>query len=332
MLWVIMIHCLFWCGFFSYPVWLSVLKGLLLVEMPLFFFISGACNAFSRASVGRFYINRFQRIMIPYWAYGAVCVALIVVYSCPASLSWFAKLAFSWIMIPVQLPISTLNYLNWALWFIPVYLLVMLIFPLLRQIYKTSSVALKYFPLVVMAISVAVLELFDDGLVVYFLKMLAFYGFWTYLGLFYGDLFKSVMVKPALAIASVCAIVTILLVFVMHRSPDMQVNKFPPNSIFLVYSIGAMSVLYAFSDYIVNIIRFVRRNQVVDWIFVQYMQSGLVIFLFHPLMFLTFSYTLRPLMVGLSQLIIFPVYLLVAIVGGAVLGRVFSWCERIKFV
>ncbi|MDR2511322.1 MAG: acyltransferase [Bacteroidales bacterium] len=55
MIWVILTHCLYWLGYFS------SIKSFLLIEMPLFFFISGASNGMSnKKSLKGFYTNRFE--------------------------------------------------------------------------------------------------------------------------------------------------------------------------------------------------------------------------------------------------------------------------------
>src|SRR5690349_10117734 len=70
MIWVLMIHCLYLTPILK-PRW-DVPKSLLLIEMPVFFYLAGASNGLTRTrSLLRFYASRLFRIALPLWVYGA---------------------------------------------------------------------------------------------------------------------------------------------------------------------------------------------------------------------------------------------------------------------
>ncbi|MDO5138386.1 MAG: acyltransferase family protein, partial [Oscillospiraceae bacterium] len=73
MIWVIVVHTLYW-GNFSSDSSFNLIKSFFLFEMPLFFFVTGASNSFSRSTgYYRFVFRRYKRILIPYWVFALIC-------------------------------------------------------------------------------------------------------------------------------------------------------------------------------------------------------------------------------------------------------------------
>lgn len=326
MIWVILVHCLYWLGYFSWQ------KSFLLIEMPLFFFIAGASNGMaSKKSLGTFYLTRFQRILIPYWIYGIICVVLISIVSTPETVINFIKLVYSWAN-PFAGAHSSIRYLPYAIWFIPVYLLIMLAFPLLRKIH-THAYKLRYLPLIFLLLMIGILNFFGDGgKILYYAKMFVFYSFFTYLGLFFSVITEKRKIFPALTIATICLFTMFVLVKFCGQSLNMQNNKFPPNFMFFSFSLVALTIFYVFSDIIVKTIKFLRRNVVFDWIYQQYVQYGLTIFLFHPFVLLLLDYLKKTCFVGVNSKISFTIILLLAIPLSAIIGKMFSWVEKIQVI
>ncbi|MDR1762200.1 MAG: acyltransferase [Bacteroidales bacterium] len=318
MIWVILVHCLYWLGYFSWH------KSFLLIEMPLFFFIAGASNGMaSKKSLGVFYLTRFKRILMPYWIYGIICVALISIVSTPETIKSFIKLAYSWVN-PFASTLSSITYLTWAIWFIPVYLLVILAFPLFEKIRNIQY--MRYFPLFLLLLLIGILNFFENGgTVLYYAKMFVCYGFFTYLGLFFTEITKERKIFPAFAIVAICLLTMFVLVKFFGQSLNMQNNKFPPNFMFFSFSLAALTIFYIFSDIIVNAIKFLSRNKIFDWIYIQY---GFTIFLFHPFVFLLLGYLKKNYFAGVNSKISFIIIFLLAILLSAVIGKMFSWVER----
>jgi peptidoglycan/LPS O-acetylase OafA/YrhL len=178
MMYVIFIHCLYWIGLFNGK-YSSVIKSLFLIEMPLFFFIAGASNSLGRKrKLFNFYFSRFQRILLPYWIYGIICIALTIIAQ---KMMHFEQLRYFSLSIPnFFIPISNVPYLTGALWFVSVYLYIILLFPFLKWYYERhENDNGKFIPLLVFP-----LLLGNNGWeVLYDAKMVFFYGFWTYLAM-----------------------------------------------------------------------------------------------------------------------------------------------------
>lgn len=116
----------------------------------------------------------------------------------------------------------------------------------------------------------------------------------------------------------------------------MQSNKFPPNIVFLIYTFGALLALSMFSKHIIHVVTIMRKNRIFDWIYKQYIHKCYTIFLYHPLSFLIMNVILK--YSGLNDFIFFNdwicflVYMSLTIPMNAVIGRMFSWGEKIKII
>jgi hypothetical protein len=279
-----------------------------------------------------FYLSRFQRILIPYWIYALFCILItlaakrIIHFEQEKIVSAGLPLLFS--------PVSNLPYITWSLWFVPVYLYVVLAFPLLKWYHaRHENDAKKYIPLIIFAVLIC-----NNGWeVLYEAKMTLFYCFWAYLGLFFKrlDWHESAKTKAKIApIVVFCALAVLWFIQNDAGRANMQSNKFPPNIVFLVYTFGALSALYIFSKYIFAAINRLRKNRLFGWIYKQYIQNCYTVFLYHPLSFLILYVVLR--YTGLkeylfrNELICFFVYMILTIPMCAVAGKLFSWAEKIK--
>jgi surface polysaccharide O-acyltransferase-like enzyme len=157
MLWVVVIHNIYHLGYFDRATG-DILRSYVLFEMPLFFFITGASNSYSKNNgTIKFYISRLQRILIPYWIYGLICFIVNFVHSWhKESASFTLTQAIKWI-IPWDKQPSALPYLAWSLWFLPVYLGVIILFPLLRKLKESKFKLFSILPFVALPIAVFLL-------------------------------------------------------------------------------------------------------------------------------------------------------------------------------
>ena len=83
---------------------------------------------------------------------------------------------------------------------------------------------------------------FDLG----WIQNVVFYLFWAYIGLFYTDIIlwlKNHKFRKFLGLVVLIGIVAIFIFAVMGQTIDMQDNKFPPNLMFGLFSIVAMSLI-----------------------------------------------------------------------------------------
>jgi len=338
MIWVLIIHSLFWTGVFKTGVEYTV-KSFLLIEMPLFFFLAGASNYMSkRKSILNFYFTRLQRIIIPYWIYAVICIVLTSIIAILQHSKINNLLIMKW-LIPFGAQETSLQFLTWALWFIPVYLLIIITFPFLRMyLDKQRKKILKILPLLIFAICLVLMDFYkiSGTTFFYYTRMLIFYCFWIYLGMFYNILKDNIHINKLknIILFIICVVTSVLLVLTPYYSLDMQINKFPPNFLFLLYTLGALSLMYYFSNHIVILVKFLCKNIVIDWIFKQYINSGYTIYLFHPFAMLLINRSMGFFKVGSfmanHNYITFFVYIILVIPLGAVLGKLFSWTEKIK--
>ncbi|MDR0507891.1 MAG: acyltransferase [Dysgonamonadaceae bacterium] len=332
MMYVVFIHCLYWIVLFNGK-YISIIRSLFLIEMPLFFFITGASNALGRKrKLFDFYFSRFQRILLPYWIYGLICIALTVIAQ---KTTGFEQSTYFSLSIPtVFVPVSNVPYLTGALWFVPVYLYIIIIFPFLRWYYERhENDAGKFIPLLIFPFLLS-----NNGWeALYDAKMLFFYSFWTYLGLFFQkiDILGSIKSKiKVIPVVILCAIAVLWFLNKGEHSFDMQNNKFPPNIVFLVYTAGALLTFYLFSKYIITGLNILRKNKITGWIYKQYIENCYSMFLYHPLSFLALyvflKYSGLDEYVFQNRWICLFVYIIITIPATAIIGKIFSWTEKIK--
>lgn len=281
-IWVILIHSLFWTHVTS-DVW----KSYLLIEMPLFFFITGTSNSLGRKkSILQFYKSRLKRILIPYWTYALICLTFILLLGIDKqynSINWF---------LSFPKPTSSLPYITWHLWFIPIYLLSIFLFPSLRYLYENLNETFKFLPLFILFFLIFWLDSVHwwNGNLEYFIKNTTFYSFWVYLGLFYFHFKEKAWSKPIRLMIFIESIV-ITYIFV-HFGPyniDMQQNKFPPNGAFLILNLGYFSLLTLISKYIFSFFQIRPLKNVI----LTYSKFGYSIYLFHPFGFLIVEFFLN---------------------------------------
>ena len=241
MFWVIVVHVLYWADFFTDP-YINLLKSFCLFEMPLFFFVTGASHSFRKINgYFRFIGRRFQRILIPYWIFAVICALLSIgKLGINGDMDFLTgvKIFLSW-MIPVNRQITPVPYLTWALWFVPVYLCVITILPVLKQM-KDSARKIEFAFLLT---GIFVLTCF---LKMGWFQHVAFYSFWTYVGLFYRDIKAAAEQKNTrryFLYSATAGAAAVCILYLAGQTLNMQVNKFPPNIMFLVFSITMMSLI-----------------------------------------------------------------------------------------
>lgn len=338
MMYVIFIHVLFWLA----PFGNSIFPGFLLIEMPLFFMVTGMANYFAHTDdLRRYYISRLQRLLVPYWCYALLASLLsggLGLYKdkWPAGGDSFADIVLSWLN-PFGTWLTTLPYLSWAMWFIPVYLLVMAVIPFLKQSFLAEVWQTRILP-----------ALFFPSLVALFQWMgwqehkllweTVFYAFWVYAGFFF---IRYVHEKSSREKVLPCLggfIIGIALMIALYcnnlGSLDMQANKFPPNVIFFCYTFGIMSIVVLLMEQIHHGIQCLQKNRIFNWIFSVYRDNCYSVYLYHPFAFLILKGILH-LLHAESFLHQHPI-LLIAIcypfllVTAAAIARLFSPIEKIK--
>ncbi|NEW07089.1 acyltransferase [Paenibacillus sp. SYP-B3998] len=285
MIWIMLVHCLYWMGLFASE---NVIISFFLIEMPIIFFITGASNSLAKPkTLVHFYISRFKRIILPYWIYSCIAIVLI------ASASIFFKQENHLVILDWFFPHSyglwsNWPYIAWHLWFIPVYIMIIALYPFLKRIYDYLPSYTKFLPLV---LAIIILFCFiDNKPYSIYVKYLLVYGFFTYLGLFYPDFKEQKNLKYT---AGVIGIISFVICFLLVKSPDyplnMQYNKFPPNSLFLFYNLMMLCFLYIGGKYILKLLSLSKIKRILDI----YSSLGYTIYLYHPFSFVVLSVLLN---------------------------------------
>lgn len=331
--WVLFIHCIYWTGLFTSDK-VTVIKSYLLLEMPFMFLITGAGYALSSKPIKfkTFFSSRISRIIIPYWVYALICVFLIQItvtflqvsggisYS-----SWFLTMGFKldlWSSVP---------YLTWHLWFIPVYLLILVILPLLKKANIELKGKQRALPILLLFIVFFLLEILniDNYLLNYYLKNVLFYSFWIYMGMFYLDFKNGRFKNRYLLIISIVSYVAVYFLTRDMYEVDMQVNKFPPNFSFFMFSLGNMSLLLLLKDYI-----FLLANKLrITNMFVVLGKKSYTVYLYQSFSFLLAVMILNVFQISLNDHDILGVlyFMVVNILCAYVNIRIFGKVEQIKF-
>ena len=284
MLWVIVVHTLYWGNFCSNNYY-NLIKSFFLFEMPLFFFVTGAGNSFSKIKgYFSFVLKRYKRILIPYWVFALICVGWTILRiirregGIEAGIA--GKIILSW-LIPVDRQMTSIQYLTWAVWFVPVYLCVVLFIPLFKRV-KQSGMSLPFlFTLVVLFVLTCIFKL---G----WIQNVFFYSIWTYIGLFYSDiilLLKKQRFVYMLLTTALAGIGSLILLHITGHSIDMQNNKFPPNLIFLIFSVTAMSLIILIIPYINDFYNSICGLSIAQKVFDLFSKRSLTIFLYQVFAF-----------------------------------------------
>ncbi|MDR2512887.1 MAG: acyltransferase [Puniceicoccales bacterium] len=341
MMHVLVVHSLFWPVHPELYSDASIFRALFLFEMPLFFFLTGACNKSGKRGILNFYFSRFQRIVPAYLVYCLLGAALTFATG-KGLRQGFSDIFYLFSVFPPPgAPVTHLPYLTRALWFVPVYLSIVLILPLLQRIHHSCRQPYACIPFVGCALILFALVFFSfpgNPRTGNILSYVIFYSFWAYLGFYYDRLDLRAAVKTKIKVIPliiVCFSITGVFVYGNKNFSDMQANKFPPNFVFLAYSLGVMGLLYLFYSTLHRFLAFCRCLPAFAWIFTQYSTHTYTIFLYHPLCFLAIKFLSEWLALW-DKLCAHPflcisVHAVLAIPLGAILGRFLSWPERIKF-
>ena len=282
-LWVLVVHVLYWGGFFTNG-YINLLRSFLLFEMPLFFYIIGATNSFSKVnSYFGFIIKRFQRILIPYWVFAVIC-AILSMLKCALEgyLDFIGaiKILVSW-LLPINMQQTSVPYLNWAVWFVPVYLCIVLIIPLLNSMKRSKYKIGFAFLLLGLFVAICLLNL---G----WIQNVFFYALWTYIGLFYSDIKSAANNKKTrkyfwFAIAA--TVIMICLIYFADQSLDMQFNKFPPNITFMVFSVMTMAAILLIVPYLDRFFDWLEKCNFANKFFYLFSSRSMTIFLYQVFAF-----------------------------------------------
>lgn len=227
---VCVIHVVYWFDVFEEPV-----KSILLFEMPIVFFISGASYSLKprNITIHSMVISRFKRIIMPFYIFLAILFIFIFTGFFNTDIREFNLYDITKILMTGGS--EKIPYYGYT-WFISVYLLVTCSLPIQQRIISSS----KPFPYIITCfIPCLALHFITIPFSDWFIKELFTYNFFFMLGYLY---YRSIKLSTMIKIATVTAILT-LSGFIYGFMIPMQDNKFPPNLFFLLFSFTALCLL-----------------------------------------------------------------------------------------
>lgn len=255
---VFIVHGLFWLRLLPQSI-----SSLFLFEMPAMFIISGYAYFQYEDSRARklipfgareyffFIVSRFTRILTPYLVYALACIALL--YFWPG-LGKFGEYNFWSLFIAWINPFNfgkgfTSNLLDLHLWFIPVFLFVSALLPFAAKLrpFKNPNFLLLLLGIAILAYASTKIQFTGSD----FAKKILFYLLFALFGYYLArsaDYFSRARFG-LIALASLLLMVGLVALNDWNlKVMDMQVNKFPPNHIFFIFSCFWIS-LFLFLGY-----------------------------------------------------------------------------------
>lgn len=319
--WVLLVHVLYWLNFLQWGM-VATVKSWLLLEMPLFFFITGAGLSLSEPKPwGRFVLRSYRRMLIPYWCYALLCIGITAIHDGAVN-----RVLLRYWLIPDNPQPASVEFLSDALWYVPIYLLCALLIPLLRRWVKR--------PLPVLVLMVTML-LAGERQGWYYVPNVAVYSLWIYAGLHYPQLKARYIDRRGkrwelLLTAAVGATLVWVLCQCGGGSPDIQTHKFPPDGVFLAYSLCAMSLFALAAPGLVWVTDWLGRVKILDWAMDRLGRYSLTVFLYQSLAFLLLREIVnRADAVGIRQSVQFPICCVLIVVLAVILAVVFGPLENL---
>ena len=316
---VVLVHILYWLGIFSEGFSVTA-KSFFLFEMPVFFFVTGAVNSLGgQQKYKTFCFKRIKGLLFPYYVYSAICILVSVAYYIlhnRFTAKLIIQLLLTWI-VPLDHQMTPLSYLTWAIWFIPVYVITVFLFPLIQ------SAVLKFgWRMIICLIAVfAGIEMLCtfihqntsfEGYAAGFytaldiLQKSFFYLIFMGLGVLYPRLKnrsrKGVITATAILILSI--ILLLVCKTFLGDTLDMQTNKFPPNHMFLFYSFAVLCALYIAKPLLKRgYLRMTRCIPILDKWVLLFSHNSIYVFLYQTFSFLIIDIFLRLLKVNNDYLV-----------------------------
>lgn len=307
---VCIIHVLYWLGVGSEPI-----NSLLLFEMPVIFFISGAAQYIKpkvKENLRGHFWNRINRVLFPYYIYAITMLFLAFLIAIPFYVQGQPDRIISnyhWFHVKEIILCNNIPYFHyiWHLWFIPPYLLLsctftyqmLLIERINRWLYLAASIILF----------LVVIILTDDMTI----RSVFCYNIFMVGGY---TLYKRVNQQTIVLLLTVSLVLMVISGLLGFNFIPLQKHKFPPDSLFVLYGVISMCLLSLIFS----------RVTIPNWkIFQIWNQRGYTIYLYQSLVFFLISKIIGkfPYFCN-NSLIQFLIYFVLAFVFSTILSY-FTW-------
>lgn len=276
------VHVLYWLKIGEEP-YLSII----LFEMPVVFFISGAALSCNNKQKSFIYImhSRFKRIMEPYYVYAflSLCIISINTVLCIGSFDITKYVLHDYLNILTARTIPQSPYC-WHLWFIIPYLAISVSAYFQFLIIKKIPV----FIYITICTLVYLLTLCQPNVLI---RYLCLYNIFFILGYL---LYKRIPTRTILQLITPVSIVLIL--SIIATGGDMQEHKLNGDFIFLLYGLAALGVLS-------TVFSFIKIPQMA--ILNKWNKNGYTIYLYQNFFFCFFVVVILPLINNLPGFLIF---------------------------
>ncbi len=232
------VHVTYWLGTFGQPI-----SSLILFEMPVIFFISGAAISLGGKHRGLLptLANRAMRVLAPYYVLAALCSIAFLVFSLVRGhdiLQKHTAVVIFKALWPTDgaLPVPYTRHL----WFVTPYLIVCCIFCFYQKLADRSN---RYVFLIAFLSLCAFVQMLTDNMLI---RNVVFYSF------FYaaGYLCYNKMTVNQMTLVGICSLSVVALLYVFGWKGSMQLHKFPPDMLFLCYGITSLCILGIILNYI----------------------------------------------------------------------------------
>lgn len=251
---VCFIHVMYWLKIGTEP-----LNSFILIEMPLIFFISGASLSVNKSSKNfvQTIRSRIKRVLIPYYIYAFMMVAIVALLSVVwylwypqiehifgtkvASKYMFNITAYSWNDILAILSCSNIpqSPCVWHLWFILPYLILSCTFELQKKVLARVN---KGGYCIICIIAFTIISAITHN---FLLRYIFCYNIFMVIGFCY---YKNIKAKWIVTVGVISALIVAFLYCEGVAFCPMQNHKFPPDFLFVAYNLTilcATSLLFS---------------------------------------------------------------------------------------
>ncbi len=258
------IHVAYWLDAVPEP-----FASVLLFEMPVIFFISGAALSVSkkRKKFTSVVTNRAKRVLLPYYAYAFACVAVFAAYYLLFDTDRSEPLVYVVIRSlwpddgSVPVPYA------WHLWFVAPYLIISCSFYFQQKLTDRIN---PYIYLSLLLIACVITQILTGNSLI---RSVIFYNFFFMAGyLMYKRLSKS-----RICLIATVAIPVLAAMFFYFWKGSMQAHKFPCDMVFLVFGIVALCLLGLIFTYVR-----VPANRLLNW----WNKNGYTIYMWQNIAFI----------------------------------------------
>lgn len=243
----------------------SVATSLLLITMPIVFIIAGASFSLaSPKSYPRYLWSRTKRIVFPYYILVLLVTLFHFITDCIIGEESVGEFMHNFMDKQYYNIFSGELYEFNPVWFIPVYLIIAIILPLLGHVKQRITPTGIYTSLIAITI---LLALKPDNVLCY--------GTFAFAGLYYKD--KLPVNRYIVALIFTCGIGYCLW---QNYDLNMQHNKFPPNILFFSYT-GLVIAL--FIKQIAWLCRWIYQIPFMRYFIDIYARLGFTVYLYHSI-------------------------------------------------